>query len=291
MSGTSAIRTPTGRRWPPPEATAAPAARESAESRLRVSPGASGPQGTRVSMRLGPWLAGPGGEPTVGALGVLADDAIGLEIYGRRPPNTHAVTAELSVDVVAQPPWAAPGLVADARLHGRDATGGVAGCEIRDGAGRLVALATGRFRWVEIPPPVTARGSAPPPARLAPGAHHSLLDALGLAGVGPTRHGELGRLVLPGGSVFGGLADTVHGGVLLCLSDLVTDALAEPGRPERTTGIRVHYLRPAELSQATTATALTVHRGRSAVLYRVTTAGPSDRPCTIATVTRERAAH
>ncbi|MCL9796920.1 PaaI family thioesterase, partial [Frankia sp. AgKG'84/4] len=138
MSGTSAIRTPTGLRWPPQGATAAPAARESSESRLRVSPGARGPQGTRVSMRLGPWLAGSGGEPTVGALGVLADNAIGREIYGRRPPNTHSVTAELSIDVVAQPPWAAPNLVADAQLHGRDATGCVAGCEIRDGAGRLV---------------------------------------------------------------------------------------------------------------------------------------------------------
>ncbi len=291
MSGTSAIRTSTGRRWPAQGGTAAPAARESAESRLRVTPGARGPQGTRVSMRLGPWLAGPGGEPAAGALGVLADDALGLEIYGRRPPNTHSVTAELSIDMVAQPPWAAPGLVADARMHGRDATGCVAGCEIRDGAGRLVALATGRFRWVPIPPTVAARASAPPPPRLAPDAHHSLLDALGMAGAGPTRHGELGRLVLPGGTVFGNLAGTVHGGVLLCLSDLVTDALAEQGRPERTTGIRVHYLRPAELAQATTATATAVHRGRSVVVYRVTTAGPSDRPCTIATVTRERAAH
>ncbi|WP_420840678.1 PaaI family thioesterase, partial [Candidatus Frankia nodulisporulans] len=119
--------------------------------------------------------------------------------------------------------------------------------------------------------------------------HGSMLEALGLAAAGPTRHGELGRLILPGHSVFGTPARTVHGGVLLCLSDLVTDALAGPDGPERTTGIRITHLRPAQASQPVTATAEAIHRDRVSTLYRVSTAGPSDRPHTLATITREPA--
>ncbi|MCL9762628.1 PaaI family thioesterase [Frankia sp. AiPa1] len=266
--------------------------------------------GPRMVAQLGPWLVGVGGEPTAGALGVLVEDALGLTLHRAHracPPGSHAVTAELSLEIVTRPPWSGPHLVADARLLGRDERGAMAVCEVRDSAGRLAAVAAGRFHWVPVatdPASAPANGRFPadgagpvpvtgpaydPAVALPPAPHGSLLETLGLAAAGPTRHGELGRLILPGHSVFDTIAGTVHGGVLLCLSDLVTDALAPPDEPERTTGIRIHYLRPAGLGAPVTSTAETIHRTRTSTLYRVTTAGPSDRPYTIATISRERA--
>ncbi|SNQ46098.1 conserved hypothetical protein [Frankia canadensis] len=266
-----------------------PSAREYPESRFRLDAYTQGARGVRVTARLGPWLWGPHGEPSAGALGVLVDNAVGAEIFREHPREVFAVTSELSYDLVAPPPWSGPELQAEATLFGRDGAGGTAGCEVRDGSGRLVAVATGRCRWIPLPPVLRRHGGAPvPPVRL-PAAHGSLLATLGIP-AGPTRHGELGRLVLPPSPMFGNSGGAVHGGILFCLTDTVTDALAEPGQPERTTSLRMNYLRPADLSQPVTATAEAIHRGRSLVVYRVTTAGPSDRPYTIATVTRERTA-
>ena len=266
-----------------------PAAREYPSSRFRLGMGSPTARGLRIPARLGPWLSGPAGDPTAGALGVLVDNTIAGEVYRGAPAEMGSVTSELSFDLVAPPPWVGPELSAEATLFGRDdAGGGMAGCEVRDGSGRLVAVATGRLRWIPRPPQWRWRGDGAGLPALPPAPHGSLLAALGIPGAGPTRHGELGRLVLPSSPAFGNSAGAVHGGILFCLTDLVTDALAEPGRPELTTSLRINYVRPAAVGAPTTATAETLHRGRTVVVYRVTTAGPSDLPYTIATVTRAR---
>ncbi|WP_255649272.1 PaaI family thioesterase [Frankia sp. ArI3] len=129
---------------------------------------------------------------------------------------------------------------------------------------------------------------------LPPAAHHSLLAALTRADAGdaaiagPVRDGDLGRFLLPANPAFENGGGTVHGGILFCAAELATEALADPAVPERTTAIRVNYLRPADLAAEVTATAELVHRGRTVSLYRVTTAGPSGKPATLATITRER---
>ncbi|WP_055749607.1 PaaI family thioesterase [Frankia sp. AvcI1] len=274
-------------------AAASPPAREYAESRFRLSQVSRDERGVRVTMQLGPWLDGPDGLATIGSLGVLVDSAIGMEVYDARPENSHSVTAELSVDVVTPPPWSGGLLTASAELLGRDPAGGTARCEVRDGDGRLVVVGIGRCRFVSIPG--TAAGYLDgAPAMLPPAAHHSLLAALTRADAGdetiagPGRDGAVGRFLLPANPAFENGGGTVHGGVLFCTAELATEALADPAVPERTTAIRVNYLRPADLRTEVTATAELVHRGRTVSLYRVTTAGPSGKPATLSTITRER---
>ncbi|WP_261569778.1 PaaI family thioesterase [Frankia gtarii] len=290
---------PAGHTPPAPNAPvgASPPAREYAESRFRLSQVIRGERGVRVTMELGPWLDGPGGTATIGSLGVLVDSAIGMEVYESRPENSHSVTAELSLDVIGAPPWSGGLLTASAELLGRDPAGGTARCEVRDDAGRLVAVGIGRCRFVSIPG--TAAGYLDgEPQMLPPAAHHSLLEALSRADAGgpggggviagPVRDGDVGRFLLPANPAFENGGGTVHGGILFCAAELATEALADPAVPERTTAIRVNYLRPAALTAEVTATAELVHRGRTVSLYRVTTAGPSGKPATLSTITRER---
>ena len=105
-------------------------------------------EAVRVPMRLGPWALGPDGGQTVAALGVMIDDAAGLEVYRNRPRRSHSVTAELSVDVLVSPPWPWPELVARASLLDVGAVDGAARCEVVAATGQIVAVATGRFRFV-----------------------------------------------------------------------------------------------------------------------------------------------
>ncbi|MBL7498368.1 thioesterase family protein [Frankia sp. CNm7] len=157
-------------------------AREFPETRLRVGP-LTLDEGMRAPMRVGPWICGPDGEQAVGALGVIVDDAVGVEVHRHRPAGTHSVTTELSLDVVVPPPWTGPELVATARLAGAGPEDGVSRGEVRAGDGRLVAVATGRSRFV---PAVgihagVAEIEADPPERVPPADHRSILEALGIA--------------------------------------------------------------------------------------------------------------
>ncbi|MCM3924880.1 thioesterase family protein [Frankia sp. AiPs1] len=288
-------------------------AREYAETRFRVLPPVHGDDGTRVRMRIGPWLAGPGGVPTVGSLGVVVDDAIGSTILRARLGDRHSVTSQLSLEVVVPPPWAGPELTAHATLLGRDAVGGLAAATVYDGDGRVVAVATGRCRYV--PADILPPGGMRPP--LPPADHTSLFDTLDLASASApatagaipeqappaaepmsaaeamsaagTAGAEAGgpALVLPSGPGMQNPHNTVHGGVLLCGSDLAV-ALADPDGPPHTTSVRISFLRPGDGNHPVTFTTRAVHRGRSLAVYEVSAGGPAGRPYTVATVIRER---
>ncbi|WP_007513810.1 PaaI family thioesterase [Pseudofrankia saprophytica] len=157
-------------------------AREYPETRMRVGPIDRG-NGMRVPMPVGPWMLAPSGDQTVAALGVIVDDAIGIEVHHQRPAGTHSVTTELSVDVVLPPPWAGPELVATSRLVGAGSADGVSRGEVRDGDGRVVAIASGRSRFV----PATgihadvAEVEREPPDRIEPADHRSILEVLDIA--------------------------------------------------------------------------------------------------------------
>ncbi|WP_261567267.1 PaaI family thioesterase [Frankia gtarii] len=281
-------------------------AREYAETRFRVQPPTHGDDGTRVRMRTGPWLAGPGGVMTVGSLGVVVDDALGSTILRARLGDQHSVTSQLSLEIVVPPPWPGPELTAHATLLGRDIVGGLAAATVFDGEGRVVAVATGRCRYV--PADILPPGGMRPP--LPPADHGSLFETLDLpsasasAGAipeqasppaagsvpaaGETRP-EAGwpALVLPSGPGMQNPHNTVHGGVLLCGSDLAV-ALADPDGPPHTTSVRISFLRPGDGSHPVTFTTRAVHRGRSLAVYEVSAGGPAGRPYTVATVIRER---
>jgi uncharacterized protein (TIGR00369 family) len=237
---------------------------------MRVGPFAF-TEGMRVPMRVGPWMNGPDGVATGGSLGVMIDDAVGIEVHNHRPPGTHSVTAELSMDVVVPPPWAGPRLMATARLAGLGPVDGVSRAEIHDGDGRVVAVASGRSRFVPVDGlhAAVAELERDPPPRLRTPDHRNILEVFGVAdlpnalGFDPDLSGEpeiarqhvgsvipaprpsaedprreaplasAARLVVPPETAFANGSGTMHGGLLFTCSDLAAAALAGAltGRP------------------------------------------------------------
>jgi acyl-coenzyme A thioesterase PaaI-like protein len=238
--------------------------------------------GTATSrMPCGPWLSGPDGVLSAGALGVLADDTCGYAVNSTVPGGGWSATTELSLTLLR--PLPAAGLVhGEATLAGGDAHGGVARAVLRDEAGDPVAFAHARNRFV---------GDAPPAAAIAAGRHeHGLslpapgeaADLLGL--LGDVELTESGAAVVVGprlGNPRGGL----HGGMSLCLADVVA-ALAVPGLP--TTGAQLHYLRPVPLGTRLVLEPVVRHRGRTFAVVEVVARREDGAECVRATLTRER---
>jgi uncharacterized protein (TIGR00369 family) len=298
------------------------AAREYPETRMRVGAMTMG-DGLRVPMRVGPWMDGPDGGQLTAALGVLVDDAVGVEVHRHRPEGTHSVTTELSLDVVVAPPWAGPELLATARLVGTGPHDGVSRAEIRAGDGQVVAVASGRSRFV---PATGLHAGAPelerqPPQPLEPAAHRTILEVFGIADLAgaltldPDLAGvpqiarlhaaapipaprtgaddglaSLACLVVPPAEAFGNASGTMHGGLQFAAVDLAAAALAGALRPaparDHTSSVRMNLLRPALLTDPVTFTASVLSRGRSLSVYRVTAHGAAGKPYTVATVTR-----
>jgi uncharacterized protein (TIGR00369 family) len=244
-------------------------------------------------MRSGPWLNGADGLPTMGSLGVLADDIVGQAVFEARPTGLHSVTAELSLDLVTPPPWTGD-LTGHARLLTMHETGGVAAGEVRDEAGTLIATTTGHCSFV---PAVGMWKDPEPRSPIAPEPHGSLPEALALGPAGSVRElavptGPAGdgsvRLAVPSHPMYANGNGSIHGGMLFCLSELATWAAEEPGRPERTRSMRMNFLRPADPNSPATYTVQIVHRGRSIAIYNVTASGPGGKPYTVASITRSR---
>ncbi|MCK9902916.1 PaaI family thioesterase [Frankia sp. Cpl3] len=247
---------------------------------FRVSGYRPGPDGTELSMAVGPWLDGVGGTPAVGALGILADDVLGRPVFVSRPPGTHLVTFELSVEVVLPPPWVGPRLLATGTVVAIDAARGLSRCEIVDGTGRLVA--TGRAHLRIVP----AGWSQPEGIRastLTAAADLSARDTLGPAG--STGAGRGGPIVVPNRPEFGNGSGAVHGGILFCGSEQAA-AAADPQGRLTTASVTIHYLRRADLADPVVYEVQPEHQGRSVAVYRVTARGSGGRPCSIATVAR-----
>ncbi|WP_230205000.1 PaaI family thioesterase [Parafrankia elaeagni] len=247
---------------------------------FRVSGYRTGPEGTKLSMAVGPWLDGVDGTPAVGALGVLADDVLGRPVFVSRPPGTHLVTFELSVEVVLPPPWTGPSLLATGTVVAVDAARGLSRCEIVDGAGRLVA--TGRAHLRIVP----AGWSQPEGIRastLTTAADLSARDTLGPAGRSGAGSGD--PIVAPNRPEFGNGSGAMHGGILFCGSEQAA-AAADPEGRFATTSVTIHYLRRADLEVPVVYEVRPEHRGRSVAVYRVTARGPGGKPCSIATVAR-----
>ncbi|OAA19654.1 uncharacterized protein UG55_10878 [Frankia sp. EI5c] len=236
------------------------------------------PDGTDLAMRVGPWLDGFGGMPAVGSLGVLVDDVLGRPVFLARPAGTHLVTFELSLEVVAPPPWSGPELRAHGTVLDVDAARGLSRCEIRDGAGRLVATARAHLRFV-------AAGWAQPeqirPTTLAAAAELSALDTLGPDV--PDLGGR--RFVVPARPEFGNGSGAVHGGILFCGCEQAAAADDPQGRLQ-TISVSIHYLRRAGLEAPVVYEVEPEHRGRSVAVYRVTARGAGGKPCAVATVAR-----
>jgi uncharacterized protein (TIGR00369 family) len=236
---------------------------------------------TRSSMPAGPWLNGPGGRPTGGALGVLIDNVLGLALMANCPADQWSVSAEISLDLCQPIPLDGTELSARARADHCDTSGGLSSGEVLDQRGRLVALCTQHARWVSIAsalppaPEVTSRQATGPPADLAGllGARTHITDGGAQADLAVTRD-----LVNPLGNL--------HGGIALCLCDLMAQvAITASGGPLDTASVRVAYTRPLPLDTTARFDCRVVHCGRSFAVAQVTAVNENGKPGLIATVT------
>ncbi|MFD4972913.1 PaaI family thioesterase [Streptomyces sp. NPDC058424] len=234
------------------------------------------------SMPTGPWLSGPAGRPGCGSLGVLVDDVLGYAIMLDRPADHWSVSSEISVDVCGSVPTDGSLLSAEARILRSDSRGGISSGSVVDDRGRLVAVCRQHGRWVRHLPAASSPtdGSAVPPDIRQ--SAEDLLELLGAQAKATSGGAELdlmatAELVNPLGNL--------HGGIALCVSDIVAHAaLNAAGRPSDTASLHVAYTRPIPLGTTVRFEASVAHSGRSFGVVRVTATNEVGKPCSIATV-------
>ncbi|HEY2195124.1 MAG TPA: PaaI family thioesterase [Actinomycetospora sp.] len=235
----------------------------------------------RGHMRTAGWMTDAAGRPSAGMLGVLLDDVVGQATLNARPEGCWPVTAELSIDVLAGLPVDGTVLTATSELLvGGERTGSARG-EVRDPAGRLLALAVVTAHYTDGAPDLSRTPPPAPSPRTGAVLHEALQATLGV--------GADARVLvtLPPGPTAENAAGMGHGGVLAALADVAAAATfaREDQPPLRTTALRVTYLRPAVLDDVVTFEARAVRRGRSTGLARVDIVGGDGRLCAVASVT------
>jgi uncharacterized protein (TIGR00369 family) len=231
----------------------------------------------RASMPTGPWLRGRHGRLSAAGLGVLLDDVLGQAVLISRQPGLWSVTTELNVDIAA--PLPADGQVVQAVAEPvlLDGAGGLSRAEVRDGAGRSLAVGT---TWARFVAGIPAEVLDPPqlPDGIVRG--ECLTDLL------QVDIPDTGHLYLPARAELGNPQGVVHGGVLLCLAVMSAEQVLGEGL--QVASVRMTYLRPA-LGDVTFEPVI-VHRGRSLGLTRVDVKNATGTLCATATVTARSAA-
>jgi uncharacterized protein (TIGR00369 family) len=239
------------------------------------------------SMTSGPWLNGPAGRPLSGALGVLIDNVLGYALLEHRPPGGWSVSAEISLDLCRPLPAGVTELSAWARAGHCGPGSGLAHGEVRDRDGRIVARCAQHGRWAPMPtllPPAPA-GTRPEPAD-AEQARAGAPDLAGLLGVRAHPAEDGARLELTVTRDLVNPLGNLHGGITLCLCDLVAQAaIGAVNGPPDTASVRVAYPRPLPLGTTARFECRVAHRGRSFAVAQVTVTSASGKPCVIATVT------
>src|SRR4051794_18318127 len=181
-------------------------------------------------MPVGPWLEVAGRTPA-GALAVLVDDVLGFAIVEDLPSGRWSVSAEITLDVLRPLPSAGEVHASASLLH-LDALGGVAAGRVTDDDGTVIALCSQRGRFIPAPSGLVEGGSwgGPVPA----GALERLLA---------TRADE----PVPATDALANEGGNLHGGISLCVADLVAAAVA----PELVTAsVHITYTRGIPLGSS-----------------------------------------
>jgi uncharacterized protein (TIGR00369 family) len=247
------------------------------ENLFGIGPIVAGPGQARGSMPTGPWLRGPNNRSSPAGLGVLLDDVLGQAVLSSRPAGLWAVTTELNIDVAAPLPVDGREVSATARPILLDGAGGLAHAELRDAAGRCLALGTTWSRFVAGVPDAVRNPPQLPDVNDRGQRLTELLEVL---------VDDAGRLDLPVRPDLANPRGVVHGGVLLCLAAL-SAGQAMHGTGLDIASVRVVYIRPAAGVLRFEPTV--IHRGRSLGVMRIDVSNTSGALCTTATVTARSA--
>ena len=217
----------------------------------------------RGSMAVGSWLEVAARTPA-GALAVLVDDVLGFAIVEDLPSGRWSVSAEITLDVLRPLPRVGEVHVTASLVH-LDDLGGVSTGRVTDDDGTVIALCTQRGRFIPAPPDLVEEGSWG----------------------GPVAAGDLERLLgaradepMTATEVLANEGGNLHGGISMCVSDLVAGAVA----PELVTAsVHITYTRGIPLGSSVTWRPDVRHRGRSLAVVDVDGV-VDDRVCTTARV-------
>jgi uncharacterized protein (TIGR00369 family) len=254
-----------------------------AEALFAVTSLAGSAELTTGTMRTGPWSTAADGRPAPGSLGVLLDDVVGYAVVAARPPGHWAVSVELHVDFCGELPGPGQELRGESRVVRADGVGGLAEGRVLDSAGRVVASCSERMLFVPGEP--TGLGTPVGPAAWVPG-RRPVTDVGTMLGVDQRRTDMGATLALTAGEELTNPVGNLHGGVLLCLTELAGGhALRDPAAPLISSSVHITFVRPVALHQQVRLDASVVHRGRKLGVASVVTTDAAGTLCTVATVT------
>ena len=226
----------------------------------------------------GPWLERADGLVTGGALGVLVDDVLGYAVMVARPRGNWSVSSEISIDL-CHPIRVGSTLSARAHSVHADERGGLASGEVVDDQGRLIAVARQHGRFIDMMP-----GEVSIPEIDVN--QHGEANIFSLLDIETRVTGAAARLEIVAAPALLNPLGNLHGGITLCLADLVACTAFEAGTGAfQTSSIHVSYLRPIPLGTAMTFTATVSHAGRSFALATVDATNSAGKLCATATVT------
>ncbi|UGQ11753.1 hypothetical protein LO772_34140 [Yinghuangia sp. ASG 101] len=252
-----------------------------------------GPDGEtwRGTMESGPWTAGYDGAPDSAALSVLIDATLGRAATAHRPAGLWPVTTELSIDHVAPPPGDRGTVTFDGQVVAAREDGALVSGTAVDAAGRTLAVATLRSRFipgmtVDLPEEVLSRpGLVLAPHEVFPDEeppHRESLMTMLNASLHTDEQGV--TLRVPGDTLLANGTGAMHGGIALCASQLAASHVIGAADGMEVASSRITYLRQVELSDHTDFVARIVHGGRSFRLVEVTAYGPTGKAGTVTTV-------
>jgi acyl-coenzyme A thioesterase PaaI-like protein len=252
------------------------------EALFRVGPLLGEDDRADGKMLTGEWLRNAAGRPSRGSMFVLIDDVFGVAAMGHRPAERWAVTTEISVDFLSDPPSDGRTLSANAAELADDANGSLSRGSVFDPRGALLATGTLRVRYTDALPKQLQDEShlmLPHFERESPGATGTVEDLLG------ARFEDDHRMVLAPSTLLSNSMGPLHGGILGCASELLGITVARHTDPGFvTTSVRVAFVRPGPSETAVAFTAVKKHAGRTLQVIEVTSWNPAGKPCSIATV-------
>jgi uncharacterized protein (TIGR00369 family) len=249
------------------------------EALFRIHDVTGSASSTTATMGTGAWLLGPGGTPTFGALGVLLDVILGTALIANRYPEQWGVTASMAVEFCSPIPAGDTALLGQARTVHLSDNAGVAQGLVHTADGTTVAVATQHIRFV----PGIPDGHGPAIQPDTAGTDRPILDLLD-ATAHPRDDGL--DLLLSAGPKVANPRGTLHGGIVLCLSEIAASlAVRSEQHPLEPASVHVAYVRPGSVTGTVRFRTQVAYRGRTSAVVRVDCVRPDGKVSAVATLT------
>ncbi|MCG7632788.1 MULTISPECIES: PaaI family thioesterase [Gordonia] len=244
------------------------------EVMLRIGEVSVSGERSEAHTEAGPWLADPATGVSRGALAVSCDDVTGYLVAAAGPRHRWPVSLGIRMDFLADPPLDGSSLHVTGELVARDDRGAMTTGAVLDPSGRTIATIIQRSHLIDAPRTPGPRASA----RILEIPDGPVRQQLGLVEVAPNVLSMAPTVLSANGM------GSVHGGILVCASELAAASCVRAAGDMRTTSVDITYVRPCDAAETATFTSEVMHHGRSLSVVRVVAANRGAKPAAIATV-------